>query len=79
MNSTGVHSFNVTVRLSWPLSLHDPTEPDILITQGSGSGNMRRKTEVSIGITQSIQMDRIPSANGQDQESYDERKIATVA
>ncbi|KAF9788213.1 hypothetical protein BJ322DRAFT_1047759 [Thelephora terrestris] len=58
MNSTGVHSFNVT---------------------GSGSGNMRRKTEVSIGITQSIQMDRIPSANGQDQESYDERKIATVA
>jgi hypothetical protein len=40
---------------------------------------MRRKTEVSIGITQSIQMDRIPSANGHDQESYDERKIATVA
>jgi len=46
---------------------------------GSGSGGMRRKTEVSIGITQSIQMDRIPSANGHDQESYDERKIATVA
>jgi len=58
MNSSGVHSFNVT---------------------GSGSGGMRRKTEVSIGITQSIQMDRIPSTNGNDQESYDERKIATVA
>lgn len=47
--------------------------------QGSGSGGMRRKTEVSIGITQSIQMDKMPNANGNDQESYDERKIVTVA
>lgn len=78
MNSTSHHSFNVTVR---PFRLHRPTIQltDIVITQGSGSGGMRRKTEVSIGITQSIQMDRIPSGNGIDQESYDERKIATVA
>jgi len=58
MNSTNVHSFNVT---------------------GSGSGGGRRKTEVSIGITQSIQMDKIQSVHGNDQESYDERKIVTVA
>jgi len=58
MNSTNVHSFNVT---------------------GSGSGGTRRKTEVSIGITQSIQMDKIESAHGHDQDSYEERKIMTVA
>ena len=45
----------------------------------SGSGGSRRKTEVSIGITQSIQMDKMQSVQGNDQESYDERKIATVA
>jgi len=58
MNSTNVHSFNVT---------------------GSGSGGARRKTEVSIGITQSIQMDKIESAHGHDHESYDDQKIMTVA
>jgi len=58
MNSTNVHSFNVT---------------------GSGSGGARRKTEVSIGITQSIQMDKIESTHGHDQDSYDDRKIMTVA
>jgi len=62
-----------------PQSSLDSTNPNIVGMQGSGTGGMRRKTEVSIGITQSIQMDRIPSANGIDQESYDERKIATVA
>jgi len=58
MNSTNVHSFNVS---------------------GSGSGVTKRKTEVSIGITQSIQMDRIESAHGHDQDSYDERKVMAVA
>ena len=47
--------------------------------QGSGSGGAKRKTEVSIGITQSIQMDRIQSVHGHDQDSYEERKIVTVA
>ncbi|KAF9648463.1 hypothetical protein BDM02DRAFT_3096478 [Thelephora ganbajun] len=61
MNSTNVHSFNVSV------SSFD-----------CGSGT-KRKTEVSIGITQSIQMDKMQSIHGNDQESYDERKIATVA
>jgi hypothetical protein len=47
--------------------------------QGSGSGGVKRKTEVSIGITQSIQMDKIQSVHGHDGDSYDERKIMTVA
>jgi hypothetical protein len=58
LNSTNVHSFNVT---------------------GSGSGGTKRKTEVSIGITQSIQMDNIQSVHANDQDSYDERKIVGVA
>jgi len=78
MNSTNVHSFNVSVSLFYQ---HRRTTQLITMTwlQGSGSGGIRRKTEVSIGISQSIQMDKIPSAHGHDQESYDERKIATVA
>jgi hypothetical protein len=46
---------------------------------GSGSGGHKRKTEVSIGISQSIQMDKIQSVNGNDQDSYDERKVMAVA
>ena len=78
MNSTNVHSFNVSVS-----SLHQGRWTIQLITmawiQGSGSGGAQRKTEVSIGITQSIQMDRIQSVHGHDQDSYEERKIVTVA
>ena len=47
--------------------------------QGSGSGGFKRKTEVSVGISQSIQMDKIQSVHGNDQDSYDERKVMAVA
>jgi hypothetical protein len=46
---------------------------------GSGSGGHKRKTEVSIGITQSIQMDKIQSVHGNDGDSYEDRKVMTVA
>jgi len=58
LNSTKVHSFNVT---------------------GSGSSGGRRKAEVSVDISQSIQMDKIPSNHGHGEMRFDDRKIATVA
>jgi hypothetical protein len=64
-------------------SFHQHHRTICLITtlwiQGSGSGGTKRKTEVSIGITQSIQMDNIQSVHANDQDSYDERKIVGVA
>lgn len=78
MNLTNVHSFNVTVS---SYQRHHRTLQLITMIwlQGSGSDGIRRKTEVSIGITQSIQMDKIQSVHGHDQESYDEQKTVSVA
>lgn len=79
MNSTNVHSFNVTVSSFYYWHNNATQLTAMTWIQGSGSGVTKRKTEVSIGITQSIQMDRIESAHGHDQDSYDERKVMTVA
>jgi len=45
---------------------------------GSSSG-ARRKTEISVDITRSIQMDRMQSDHCNDQRSYDEQKLVTAA
>lgn len=78
MNSTKVHSFNVSVSFLY-YHYNMIQLSTIARLQGSGSGGIRRKTEVSVDITQSIRMDRIQSDHGLDRRSYDEQKLATVA